>query len=116
MGISYHFPRIVGQNAAAELMLTGRFLLAERAERLGFATVLPSREAALAEADKMAGDMLGLNPMGLALTKSGLNASLSASSLESQILIEDRQQVLIATLPDFHSRAKSFLAKKRAKM
>ena len=113
MGISYHLPRVVGSGIAAELMMSGRFLGAERAERVGFAnSIKPTVEQALGEAVAIAKDMIGLNPMGLALTKSGLNASLSASSLDSQVALEDRQQVLIATLPDFHQRASDFLAKK----
>lgn len=117
MGISYHLPRVVGCGVAAELMMSGRFLTAERAERVGFAnSVHADVDKAMAEALQLAKDMTGLNPMGLALTKSGLNAALSASSLESQVALEDRQQVLIATLPDFHNRAADFLAKKKAKL
>ena len=40
VGISYFLPRVVGQSIAAELMMTGRFLDAQRAERLGLVSAV----------------------------------------------------------------------------
>jgi len=111
IGISYFLPRVVGANLASEMMMGGRFILAERAERCGFCTLQPDVAQAGAEALALADDMLALSPMGLALTKQGFNAALSASSLESQVALEDRQQTVVGTLPDFPERAMAFLAK-----
>ena len=69
LGISYHLPRIVGANCASEMMLAGRFLYADRAERVGFCSIKPNVEQAFEEALAIAKDMVGLSKLGLAMTK-----------------------------------------------
>ena len=60
--------------------------------------------------------MLKLGVMGLELSKQGLNASLSASSLETQVMIEDRQQVMVSFDGEFRKRVQDFRARKKSKM
>jgi enoyl-CoA hydratase/carnithine racemase len=62
--------------------------------------------------DQMAKDMLKLGVMGLQMSKQGLNASLSASSLESQVMLEDRQQVMVGYDGEFVQRVSAFLNRK----
>lgn len=96
IGISYFLPRAVGQTIAAELMMTGRVIGAERALAVGLVSEVVSREDLLDAGEKMAADMLGLSPLGLRLTKEGLRMGIDAPSLESAVLMEDRGQILCA--------------------
>ena len=79
MGTSYFLPRLVGTSLASELMLTGRFIHADRA----LATQLVSQvvpEAELQAAGKaLAEEVLLASPMGLRLTKDGLNMAVDAA-------------------------------------
>lgn len=112
MGVSYFLPRMVGSSVAAEYLLTGRFMNAQRALALG----LFSQVAALAdlqvEARSLADDMLRNTPLGLRLTKEGLGHAIDAGSLEAVIAMEDRQQVLCSQSGDFREGMAAFLEKR----
>lgn len=94
MGISYFLPRIVGSSIAAELMMTGRFIEADRAERTGLISGVVERGALRQTGEALAADMLNMSDSGLRLTKEGLNGSLAAANLEEVLLLEDRGQVI----------------------
>src|SRR5215470_2424354 len=112
VGVSYFLPRMVGASVAAELLLTGNFIDAARAERLGLVSrVVPDAELEAA-AHALAADMLRNSPLGLRLTKECLNASLDAGSLEQVIAMEDRNQVLCTRSADFREGITAFLQKR----
>ncbi len=112
VGVSYFLPRMVGASVAAELLLTGNFIDAARAERLGLVSrVVPDAELAAA-AQALADDMLRNSPLGVRLTKECLNASLDAGSLEQVIALEDRNQILCTRTSDFREGVTAFLQKR----
>jgi len=112
VGVSYFLPRMVGASVAAELLLTGNFIDAVRAERLGLVSrVVPDNQLSAA-AQSMADDMLRNSPVGLRLTKECLNASLDAGSLEHVIAMEDRNQILCTRTSDFGEGIAAFLQKR----
>ena len=114
VGVSYFLPRLVGASLAAELLLTGRFIHAERARGLGLVSaVVPDAELETA-ARALAEEMLTTSPLGLRLTKECLNASLDASSLEQVVAMEDRNQILCAQTRDFGEGVRAFLEKRKA--
>jgi enoyl-CoA hydratase/carnithine racemase len=112
MGTSYFLPRLVGTTIAAELMMTGRFIEAERA----LATNLVSQVVAedqLAEAARgFATDLLATSPMGLRLTKEGLNMAVDAPSLEAAIALENRNQLLCSKTEDAKEGMRAFIEKR----
>lgn len=115
VGISYFLPRAVGQSIAAELMMTGRFLEADRAEKLGIVSAVVAPDALEAEGRRMAEDMLKTSPLGLRLTKEGLNLSVDAGSLEAAVALEDRGQILCASAGFFEEGIEAFLEKRPAR-
>jgi enoyl-CoA hydratase len=115
VGVSYFLPRIVGASVAAELLLTGNFITAERAERAGLVSqVVPDAELEAA-ARSLASEMLKNAPLALRLTKECLKHSLDAGSLEQVIAMEDRNQVLAAGTSDFREGVLAFLEKRPAR-
>ena len=115
VGVSYFLPRLVGASVAAELLLTGSFIDAARAERVGLVSrVVPDAELEGA-ARALADDMLRNTPLGLRLTKECLRASLDAGSLEQVIAMEDRNQVLCVGTEDFREGIAAFLQKRPAR-
>ena len=113
MGCSYFLPRLVGASVASELMLTGRFIHAPRALATGLVSqVVPDYQ--LEEAGEgLVADLLGASPMGLRMTKEGLNFAIDAPSLEAAIALENRNQLMTAASPNFREGMQAFLEKRR---
>lgn len=112
MGVSYFLPRMVGTSVAAEYLLTGRFIDAQRALGLGlFSRVGPLAEMQQ-EAQALADDMLRTTPLGLRLTKEALGYAIDIGNLEAVIAMEDRQQVLCTQSDDFREGMQAFLEKR----
>ncbi len=112
MGVSYFLPRMVGSSVAAEYLLTGRFMDAQRAYGLGLLSrVAPLPELQI-EALALADDMLRVTPLGLRLTKEALGHAIDAASLDAVVAMEDRQQVLCTQSDDFREGIQAFLEKR----
>ncbi len=113
IGVSYFLPRLVGASVAAEFMLTGNFITADRALQTGLVSrVVPDDQMEEAAAPLIE-QMLTTSPMGLRLTKECLRMSIDAPSLEAAVAMEDRNQILCATSPDFGEGIKAFFEKRR---
>ena len=113
IGVSYFLPRMVGSSVAAEYMLTGRFITAERAYQLGLVSRVIERDQMEAEARGFVDDMLHATPLGLRLTKEALNHAIDAQGLEATIAMEDRNQILASSDGDFQEGVQAFLEKRK---
>jgi enoyl-CoA hydratase len=112
VGVSYFLPRLVGSALASELLLTGRFIDAERAKAVGLVSDVVA-EGQLKDAGLgIAREILANSPVGVRLTKECLNMSVDASSLEAVIAMEDRQQILASTTGDMREGVAAFLEKR----
>jgi enoyl-CoA hydratase/carnithine racemase len=112
MGCSYFLPRLVGLSVASELMLTGRFIEAERALQTNLVSAVVPDDELVEAAQPFIDEMLGTTPMGLRLTKEGLNHSIDAQGLEAAMAMEDRQQALTALTQDTREAQRAFLGKR----
>jgi len=113
IGVSYFLPRMVGSSVAAEYMLTGRFITAERAYQLGLVSQIVEADQLEAVARGFVDDMLHATPLGLRLTKEALNHAIDANGLEAAIAMEDRNQILASSDGDFGEGVRAFLEKRR---
>ena len=112
MGVSYFLPRVVGRSVASELMLTGRFINAQRALATGLVSEVVADDQLESAAQPYIEEMLMTSPMGLRLTKEGLNLAVDAPSLEAAMAIENRNQVLCARTEDFAEGLRAFIEKR----
>lgn len=113
MGVSYFLPRLVGVSVASELMLTGRFIHAPRALATGLVSEVVPDDRLEAAAQSYVDDMLAASPMGLRMTKEGINISVDASGLEAVMAIENRNQIMTSRSPNFREGMQAFLEKRR---
>ncbi len=112
VGVSYFLPRLVGSALASELLLTGAFIDAERALKVGLVSdVVPEAELE-ARGQAMVDAILANSPLGVRLTKEALNMNIDAQSLEAAIALEDRQQILCAQTDDMREGIGAFLEKR----
>lgn len=115
VGVSYFLPRLVGASLASELLLTGDFIDAARAERSGLVSRVVPDDQLDDAARALAARMLRNAPLALRLTKECLQHSVDAGSLGQAIAMEDRNQVLAVGTRDFREGVAAFLAKREAK-
>lgn len=113
MGTSYFLPRLVGTALASELMLTGRFIHAPRALATGLVSEVVPDDKLEAAAAPYIDEMLATSPIGLRLTKDGLNQAINATSLEAAMAIENRNQLMCAQSPDFAEGMRAFIEKRK---
>jgi enoyl-CoA hydratase/carnithine racemase len=113
IGVSYFLPRLVGTSIASELLLTGRFINADRALRVGLVSEVVADDQLEDCVRTYIEEMLTTSPIGLRLTKECLNMSIDAPSLESAIAMEDRNQILCTQTSDIREGVSAFLGKRR---
>lgn len=94
IGTSYFLPRLVGTGHAMDMMLSGRHVPAEEAERMGMLNRLVPEGTHLDAAREYATGLARQNEYGLWLTKRGMWANVDAPSIRHAVELENRQQVL----------------------
>ena len=95
LGLSYLLPRAIGSARAAEIMLTGRDVRAEEAERIGLVSAVVGPEELLERCLATARTIRGWSRPGVELTKRSLWASLDAASLEQHMGAEGLGQLYV---------------------
>lgn len=95
LGISYLLPRTVGTARAAEIMLTGRDVHADEAERIGIVSQVVDGDDLLSTCYGLAERIMSFSRPGVELTKRSLWNSLDASSLETHMDAEGTAQLFV---------------------
>jgi enoyl-CoA hydratase/carnithine racemase len=94
-------------------MLTGRFINAPRALATGLVSEVVPDDQLEAAAQSYVDDLIAASPMGLRMTKEGLNLAVDAGNLEAAMAIENRNQLMTAASPNFNEGMNAFLEKRR---
>jgi enoyl-CoA hydratase len=113
MGTTFFLPQKVGAGRAAEILLTGRTVDAQEAERIGLMNRLVEENRLQDAAMDLARIMLAKSPMGLRLTKEALNLNRTAPSLDAAVEFENRNQSLCCSTSDFFRAIDAFMKRKR---
>jgi enoyl-CoA hydratase/carnithine racemase len=112
VGVSWSLPRVVGLGRAAEIMLTGDFIDATEAERIGLVNRVVPAEKLLDESIALAGRIASNSPFGITLTKRVLMANVDAGSLRNAVEVENRGQTLATRGKDFKESLEAFREKR----
>lgn len=112
LGLSYHLPRLVGLSVARELMYTGRFIDAERAQRIGLVSEVCPDDQLEETALPLIDDMLANSPLGLRLTKKTLDEALKIDVLADVIALEAKTQHQCQESGDFQEAMAAFIEKR----
>ncbi len=95
LGASYLLPRLIGASRAFEIMLTGRVVDAEEADRIGLVSQIVPDGKSVETAIEIAEKMCKFSPFGLSMTKQTLWANLEVPGLHAAIELENRNQILL---------------------
>jgi enoyl-CoA hydratase len=115
MGCTFFLPRLIGWDRTAELLYTGRQVTAEQARDLGLVTHLTGPGEGLAKAHELAAEMAKLAPATTRLTKSLLNLSMEGATLQQQIELENRTQIMLGETDDYAEAIAAFAERREAR-
>lgn len=113
LGLSYLLPRAIGSSRAFELMLTGRDVDAEEAERIGLVSRHVPDDQLLDTCYAMAERIAAFSRPGIELTKRTLWTGLDAASLEGHMQAEGLGQLFVRLLTANFEEAVAARAEKR---
>ena len=111
VGGSSRLPQLVGLGRAKELVMTGKLIGAEEAERIGLATRVAPPEELDAAVQALADELLACAPLAVALAKRVMDASARpalSTTLELEVLAQER----CAATADFAEGASAFREKR----
>ncbi len=100
LGLSYLLPRAIGSSRAFEIMLTGRDVDAEEAERIGLVSRVVAADDLLPSAIEVGTRIAAWSRPGVELTKRSLWSGLDAGSLEQHMSTEGLGQLYVRLLTD----------------
>lgn len=114
MGASWLLPRIVGFGHATRLLMTGEFIDASEAERIGLYHRVVEQDAVAAEARSLAERLARGPSFALGITKQALNAE-AAMDLKAALRSEAEVQAVCMQSPNFAEAHAAFRAKRDPK-
>jgi enoyl-CoA hydratase len=112
IGVSWLLPRLIGASRAWELMLTGRIIEAEEADRIGLVLRVVADDELQSTALETAGLIAANAPWGVRMTKEVMWSQLEVGSLQAGIDLENRTQVLSSMTGDMQEAMAAFLQKR----
>lgn len=111
MGCAYLLPRVVGLTKATELLMTGDFISAEEALRIGLYNRVVPPEALESEAQRLAQRLAAGPQFSIGVTKQMINAGLGLT-LSQALQWEGQLQTMCMLHPDFREAYEAFAAKR----
>jgi enoyl-CoA hydratase/carnithine racemase len=111
MGAAWLLPRIVGSGRAAELLMTGDFVTAEEALRIGLYNRVVADGEALAAATAFAEQIAQGPSFALEITKDAIDREATAD-FRSALEAEAQIQASLMTHADFREAYEAFVAKR----
>ena len=113
IGVSWLLPRCVGMSRAFEIMLTGRMVKADEAERIGLVSGVVPAEELVGRAIEVAESIAANDAFAVWMTKRGGWANVEAASLQAAIELENRTQILARTTGELKRAAQALVNKRQ---
>jgi len=110
--VSVFLRRRVGEAATRDLILTGRIISAEEAQRLGLVKEVVAPEALITRAHALADTLLANSPASLLASKKLLIES-EEPAVDREISLAIQANAAVRSTPDFQEGVSSFLEKRK---
>ena len=111
-GGTFFLPRIIGNQKALALMITGDKITAEQAEQMNMIYKTVDDEQFEDEIFKFANQIASMPTKGIALTKKAVNESY-LNNLTQQLKLEEELQTIAGQTYDFKEGVQAFLEKRK---
>jgi enoyl-CoA hydratase len=112
IGVSWLLPRWIGASRAFELLLTGRIVESDEADRIGLVTRVVEDDELMEAAMLTARQICANSPTGVWMTKEVMWSQLEVGSLQAGIDLENRTQIMTSFTEDMGEAVGAFLAKR----
>jgi len=109
-GGTTRLPRLVGKGRAAELLLTGSMISAQRAYEMGLVNLVTDKDTLKSEGDRLMGEILCNGPVAVKLSWDAMHRGLNMPLDDAAQLGADYFG-LVATTQDFRTGTEAFLNK-----
>jgi enoyl-CoA hydratase len=109
MGSSFLLPRMIGISRASDILLTGRKVFPDEAEKIGLVSQVTPIEKLMETALSYARMMTAKTTGGLKFTKRVLEQNLTSSSLEAAMDLENRNQAIMIFSGEFRKMIGAFV-------
>lgn len=115
IGVTYLLPRLIGASRAFDLIVTGRTVDADEADRLGLITRVVD-DARLADTTlELATQIASYTKLGLFMTKEVMWANLDAPNLAAAIALENRNQMIAGQSSEVRDYMRDYSQRHREK-
>lgn len=112
-GGTQRLSRVVGKGRALDMILTGKIIDGEEAERIGLVTYLTAHDELDAKAEEVASQILKKGPVAIQLAKLSVHKGFDVD-LETAMLIEKLSQAVAFGTEDKREGTAAFLEKRTA--
>jgi len=111
-GATYLLPRLIGSGRASELFLTGKFIDASEADRIGLVNRVVPHDELMASAKELAEEIANNPPLAVQVAKRMMYLGMVAPDLGEQIAYESACSRMLMETDDFAEGIKSFTEKR----
>ena len=110
-GGTQRMARLIGKGKAVELILTGKIITAEEAERIGLVSETVPQEQLKEAVEKTANQILSKGPLAVKLAKIAIHAGFD-TDMKAGLLIERLAQAVLFSTEDKNEGTSAFLEKR----
>ena len=115
IGVSFLLPRLIGAARAFDMIVTGREVKADEAERMGLVSRVVPDDQLVAAAVELASQVAAYSRTGLLLTKEVMWQNLDNPSLAGAIAVENRNQNIASRTAEIQEYMAAFKEKRPAR-
>jgi 2-(1,2-epoxy-1,2-dihydrophenyl)acetyl-CoA isomerase len=109
---TFNLPRLVGMAKACELVLTGKVITAQEAERIGLVNKVVPHDELMQATRAFANEIAQNPPLAVGLAKAALYRGLEAEDIGGQMDYENYTQNVLMGTEDFQEGINSFMEKR----
>jgi enoyl-CoA hydratase len=111
-GGTQRLSRIVGKGKALEMILTGKIITGEEAERIGLVSAVVPPEQLKEKVEEVAGQILAKGPLAVRLAKLSVHMG-TETDMKTGLLLEKLSQAILFATEDKQEGTQAFLEKRK---